>query len=156
MKQIYTINKLELVISNDLINEISQYAIDKYPNEFGGFLIGKYSNDYKTVEISSTVLPINYKGTPVSFLRLTEGLNDILNDIYRSSEEYYVGEWHSHPNGSVMYSGTDMNAINEIVECDTVYIKNPILLIISIDRSRNYKYTFYYYKNKKLIPYGKD
>ena len=41
----------------------------------------------------------------------------------------------------------------DIVNCDTVNIKNPILLILSVNKVEVTEYTFYYYNNKKLIPY---
>lgn len=146
-------NKLELIIKDDLLKGIRDLAIKQYPNEFGGFLIGQYTNNFKTVEITNVILPLEYKGYPTSFLRLTNNIKDIFSNIFNNSGQYYVGEWHSHPNGSTKYSQTDLNAMIEIVDCDTVSIKNPILLILSVNNKSMNGFTFYCYDNKKLIPY---
>lgn len=153
MRLINIENKLELIINDDLLKEIRDSAIKHYPNEFGGFLIGQYTNNFKTVEITNVILPLKYKGSPISFLRLTNDIKDVFSNVFNNSGQYYVGEWHSHPNGSTMYSQTDLNAMNEIVDCDTVSIKNPILLILSVNNKSTNKFTFYYYNNKKLVPY---
>lgn len=153
MKLINIENNLELIIENDLLKEIGELAVNQYPNEFGGFLIGQYTNDFKTVEIKNVILPLKYKGSPTSFLRLTNDIISVFSDVFDNSGQYYVGEWHSHPNGSTHYSQTDLNAMIEIVDCETVSIKNPILLILSINNKNLRKFTFYYYNNKKLIPY---
>lgn len=153
MKLINTENKLELIINDDLLKEIGELAVKQYPNEFGGFLIGQYSNNFKTVEITNVILPLKYKGSPTSFLRLTNDIRGVFRDAFNNSGQYYVGEWHSHPDGSTKYSQTDLNAMIEIVDCDTVSIKNPILLIVSVNDKSINKSSFYYYNNKKLIPY---
>lgn len=153
MKLINTENNLELIIRDDLLKKIGDLAIEQYPNEFGGFLIGQYTNNFKTVEITEIILPLKYKGSPISFLRLTNDIKDVFSDAFNNSRQYYVGEWHSHPNGSTKYSQTDLNAMIEIVDCDTVSIKNPILLILSVNNKSMNKFTFYYYNNKNLVPY---
>lgn len=145
---------LKLVVDSELMNDIKEIGIEKYPNEFGGFLIGKYSNDLSTLFITKFLLPRKYKGHPMSFERSTDGLSKILHDIFNSSQEYYVGEWHTHPNGSTSYSSTDYNAMKKIAEHENVNIKNPILLILSIEASECNNFTFYCYENDKLTPYA--
>lgn len=153
MKLINIKNKLELIISDDLLKEIGELAVKQYPNEFGGFLIGQYSNNFKTVKVTNVILPLKYKGSPTSFLRLTNDIKGVFRDAFNNSGQYYVGEWHSHPDGSTEYSQIDLNAMIEIVDCETVSIKNPILLIVSVNDVSINNSTFYYYNNKKLIPY---
>lgn len=128
-------------------------ALKHFPNEFGGFLVGKYSSDFKSVEITDVILPKKYKSTPTLFLRSTDGLEGIFEKLFIEKHQYYIGEWHTHPNGSSNYSGTDLNAMIETVNCETVQIKNPLLLILSITKSDIKDFTFYYYDNEKLISY---
>ena len=144
---------MELVIENDLLDKINNLTIKHYPNEFGGFLIGQYLNNFKTIKISSFILPEKYKSSRTSFSRSTECLKNKFEKIFMDSKQYYVGEWHSHPNGTAMYSETDLNAMKNIVDCDTVMITNPILLILSINKGHKIKPVFYFYDNQKLIPY---
>lgn len=156
MKLVAKDTNLKLVIDSDVINEIKNIGIKKHPNEFGGFLVGKYSNDLNTLTITNFLLPKKYLSQPMSFKRSIDGISGILEDLFITKEEYYVGEWHTHPNGSSSYSSTDFNAMKSIAEFETVNIKNPVLLILSISKGRCDEFTFYYYKNEKLIPYEKS
>lgn len=155
MKLIFEVNGLDLIINNELIQNIEQCAFKMYPNEFGGFLLGRYSNGHKTVEVLDTIFPTNYMASPRSFLRNTEGIEDVLEKKYHSDKIFYIGEWHSHINGPSSYSSTDLKAMIQITECETVKIKNPILLIVSIDNLKQFEFSFYYHKNKELFRYEK-
>ena len=153
MKLIKKHNDLNLYIEEDLIEEIGAIALKHYPNEFGGFLVGKYSSDFKSVEITDVILPKKYKSTPTLFLRSTDGLEGVFQKLFEEKQEYYIGEWHTHPNGSSNYSTTDLDAMIENANCETVQIKNPVLLILNITKSEVSDSTFYYYDNEKLISY---
>lgn len=146
-------NDLNLTIQEDLIEKMGAIALKHFPNEFGGFLVGKYSSDFKSVEITDIILPKKYKSTLTLFLRSTDGLEGVFEKLFTEKHQYYIGEWHTHPNGSSNYSGTDLNAMIETVNCETVQIKNPLLLILSITKSELKDFTFYYYDNEKLISY---
>lgn len=87
------------------------------------------------------------------FLRSTDGLEGVFQKLFEEKQQYYIGEWHTHPNGSSNYSTTDLDAMIENANCETVQIKNPVLLILSITKSAVRDFTFYYYDNEKLISY---
>lgn len=127
-----------------------------YSNEIGGFLIGYYSSDLKTLQINDFIIPKKYESSSHLFERSIEGVFNIFKEIFKSKKQYYIGEWHTHPNGISMYSNTDLNAMKEIAGDENVIIENPILLILSINKKRNYEYSFYLYVNGKLIKYDKD
>lgn len=146
-------NNLKIVIKESLLKEIGEIAICHFPKEFGGFLIGRYSTDFKSVEVEEFILPKKYKGTSVSFQRSTENIEDLFQEEFIKNGRYYVGEWHTHPNGSTMYSKTDLNAMIETVECSTVSILNPLLLILSINHRKIKDYKFYYYSEQKFYEY---
>lgn len=146
-------NNLKIIIKQSLITKIGKISIQHFPNEFGGFLIGRYSTDLKSVEIEDFILPKKYKGTPTLFQRSTDNIEHLFKKEFEINKRYYVGEWHSHPNGSTMYSQTDLNAMIETANCSTVTIKNPILLIISINNKKINDFTFYCYSEKKLHKY---
>lgn len=65
----------------------------------------------------------------------------------------YLGEWHSHPNGSSSYSMTDRKALTNIAESETVNISNPIMLIVGFNKSRIIEIKAYYYKDFDIIEY---
>lgn len=153
MKLVKKYNNIELIIEEELLNKIGNIGVHHYPNEFGGFLIGKYSNDFKTLYIEDYILPKKYKGLPFIFERSIDGIIDIFKKLFKQKNQYYIGEWHTHPDGSTMYSQTDLNAMVQTVECETVQIKNPILLILSVSKQKLNNFTFYFFENNKLISY---
>jgi proteasome lid subunit RPN8/RPN11 len=144
---------LELSITENLIDEIRNISMNQYPNEFGGFLIGEYSNDFKKAVIEKIILPKKYKGSPTEFYRSTAKIETVFTDIFQNESLYFLGEWHSHPNGTSMFSRTDLKAMAETAVCDTVKIKNPILLILSFNERKVNDYTFYVYENNDLKRY---
>lgn len=144
---------LELAISKSLLDEIGKYVLGHYPNEFGGFLLGKYSEDYKRVFIEGIILPEKYKGTPTGFYRSPLGIENEFRKAYSKNKLHYVGEWHSHPNGSSEYSEDDLNAMKDIVKEETVLVKNPILLILSVIEKKINDIQFYIYMKNRLKKY---
>jgi len=145
--------KVELDISQELFDKIGKVGIEHYPNEFGGFLIGKYSYDYNTLFITDFILPKSYRGNRYLFERSTKGIKSIFSQLFKLKKEFYVGEWHTHPNGNTKYSSTDLNAMMNIESSKEVHIKNPVLLILSVSDKKINQATFYIYDNKKLISY---
>tara|TARA_R100000353_G_C6511088_1_gene196635 strand:- start:885 stop:1349 length:465 start_codon:yes stop_codon:yes gene_type:complete len=145
--------KVELIIDQKLLERIGKKGIEHFPNEFGGFLIGKYSDDYKTLFISDFILPKSYKGSRYLFERSSKGMKSFFSNLFKKKKEYYVGEWHTHPNGSTGFSATDLNAMINIESSTSVSIKNPVLLILSVSAQKINQATFYIYDKKKLLPY---
>lgn len=154
MKLTNIYKNVELIISEALLEKLSKYGIKQFPDEFGGFLLGYYSSDFKTLTITDTILPKKYQGTPSLFQRSIQGIEASFEDYYQKEpSQYYIGEWHTHPNGSTRYSQTDMQAMINIATCKTVHITNPVLLIMSINKSSINSFQFYLYENKKLVPF---
>ena len=156
MKIINSHKKVSLEYEEDLILKIESLALEHYPNEFGGFLIGYYSDDLKTLVLTDVLSPNEYKSHKVLFERSAEGIEEKLLELFKLNEKrYYAGEWHSHPDVSSRYSLTDLNAMQSIAESETIRIKNPILLIVSINNQKLKNYTFYLYDNNTLFEYGR-
>ena len=137
--------------------------------EIGGILVGCYSTvrwekldsleckDLNTaVVMEATPPPKDSVVSHDSFHRGIAGLQKLLAVRWaRPDRQYYIGEWHSHPNGSTHYSSTDLDTMIETADSNEVQITNPILLIVSIYNKKMQDFTFYYYTEKKLLPYGK-
>ena len=153
LKLINKHKNVELIISEELLANLEKYGVEHYPNEFGGFLMGYYSNNLKQLYVSDYILPKRYSGTPCLFERSIEGIKEIFEKIYNRKKQYYVGEWHTHLNGSSMYSQTDLNAMMQIANHDTVNIENPILLILSIGKNILKDFSIYLYDQKGLYGY---
>lgn len=148
-----TYDGLDLIFSEVLLNKIGCLGMKHHPNEFGGFLVGKYSEDFKKLHVDDFILPKKYRGHPYTFERSTIGLEEQLEKLFLEKNQYYIGEWHTHPDGSINYSQTDLIAMREIAQYGKVTILNPVLLILSISKSKINAYKFYIYKDKTLLAY---
>ena len=152
MKYYLKSNDLYIEIKASLFNQIKLQAEGEYPNENGGMLAGHYSADRHTVYIEKVVVPVEKLTGRTSFIRNTKGLEKVWKQLVKEGLRY-VGEWHSHPNGSTQYSSTDLTAMIDIEK--EVAIENPILLIVGVRNDGLSAHTFYCYKNNKLLEYKK-
>ncbi len=152
MKYYLASDDLYIEITASVFNQIQLQADGEYPNENGGMLAGRYSADRHTVYIEKVVVPMEKLTGRTTFMRNTKGLEKVWNQLAKEGLRY-VGEWHSHPNGSTQYSGTDLAAMIDIEK--EVAIENPILLIMGVRSSGLSAHTFYCYKNNKLLEYKK-
>lgn len=141
--------KLTLEIDDKLLASIIDVGKQHYPNEFGGFLIGNYSENQSHLNITDTILPNKYNGTPNLFERDTIGIDKQLKLFYdEDPKKYYLGEWHTHPNNAPKPSSTDIKAINSIANHPEVSIKNPIMLIIGYNKTEVELGFYVQFKNK--------
>lgn len=155
---ILTDKNLTLSISQELLDKMYVSAKDHYPNEFGGLLIGFYNNGNKNLVISDILLPNIFISSPVFFERETEDLQDNLKNFFNSTPpKFYVGEWHSHPNGATWPSKRDIKAMQQIQNDEKVAIEKPILGILSYNnKTKNYKIQFHLIINNKIYTYEKN
>lgn len=145
-------NGLYVVIDAQVMRQIEGLAIGECPNENGGMLVGRYSDDRKTVTIERMIAPTGKISTRTSFERNVNGMKEMWKELKKDGLRY-VGEWHSHPNGSSDYSHTDFKAMKDIEK--EVTIENPLLLIIGVRKGSIDNHSVYYYKEGRLIKYKK-
>ena len=145
-----------IYISEKLLSELEEKALSHYPNEFGGILIGYYSDDKKKAHVIQQMSPTVYKNSPTKFTREVADLNSFLAQIHIATDGQmiYLGEWHSHPNGSTGYSKTDYQSMESIAKDKNIAVNNPLMLIVG-GVSQSINLTFYVYKNSKLYSYEK-
>ena len=80
------------------------------PMEIGSSLLGAYSKDgYHASVLGCAPITTDSKGSRFTFSRGVEGLASFFLDLFKRTQgrRHYVGEWHSHPNGSAHPSQTD-------------------------------------------------
>lgn len=152
MKYYLASDDLYIEIKASVFNQIKLQAEGEYPNENGGMLAGRYSADRHTVYIEKVVVPVEKLTGRTTFMRKTNGLEKVWEQLSQEGLRY-VGEWHSHPNGSTQYSGSDLAAMIDIEK--EVAIENPILMIVGVRGCRLSALTFYCYKNNRLLEYKK-
>ena len=144
---------LQLCFKRQIIEQMAKIAIHHYPNEYGGFLLGCYSDDFTRLHIKDFLLVDKYTSSSVKFRRELNSKIHNFENIFQETELYYIGEWHSHPNASAWYSLTDLQAMNDIVSCDTVQLYNPVLLILSISSNKLLDFNLFIFDQGRLVVY---
>lgn len=150
MKYYLASNNLYIDIKPFVLNQIKLQAEGEYPNENGGMLFGCYSQDKRTVYIEQILVPIEKVTSRTTFIRNINGLEKYFEHLSKDGLRY-VGEWHSHPNGSTQYSSEDLSAMRDIE--NEVNIENPLLLIVGVTNEGANTHTFYCLKGNKLLKY---
>ncbi|HRF40947.1 MAG TPA: Mov34/MPN/PAD-1 family protein, partial [Saprospiraceae bacterium] len=69
-----------------------------------------------------------------------------------SGEMVYVGDWHSHPNGTNQYSQDDYHSIKSVAISSNVNTHNPILMIAAFGKDY-FSPGFYVFHDDKLLMY---
>ena len=127
-----------LNIDEWLIDKISKARLEKLPNETGGILIGSFDMQRKIVYIVDTILsPSDSIEWPGVYIRGCQGLSEKVKEIKNNTLGAidYVGEWHSHPDGSSCApSGTDCKAF-EMLSSNMRVDGLPTIMLISGDNS---------------------
>ena len=141
---------LYIVIDACLMNELLAQAECDIPNETGGMLAGYYSEDRHTVYVKMAITPLEKTSSRCSFERKIAGMEGVWADLKKEGLRY-VGEWHSHPEGSTKYSETDLSSMMAIEK--EVSIENPILLIVAARKAASSSHQFYCYKGTELLKY---
>lgn len=154
MKYKLPVRVLSLKIENKLLEYMHSKALDASPNEVGGMLVGRYENKNSAI-VENIVMPKEILGTSNEFIRNTAGLEELWFELKNDGLEY-LGEWHTHPNGSAHYSRTDLNAMREVVKDKNVSILNPILLILSLDKTKIKGHNVYLYDSSRLLMFQKE
>lgn len=150
------ISGLQLLVSDEILNQVKDISTLYYPRETGGVLVGSYRSDNRTIFIKVIIQPDIIESTSQCFVRNSEYINKKIEELYKETngEAVYIGEWHSHPDGTTNYSSTDLNAMKEIANNINTRNKTPLMLIQSINPKKN-NFEFYLYKENKLLSYNK-
>lgn len=122
--------------------------------ETGGILIGNYSDDNGVAYIRDSFSPIDSRHYKSRFFRGTIGINNILDKKWDVGE-YYLGEWHYHPNSSSKSSNLDDNQMMAFSKNKRLNCPNPILVVIG-GNSSNWGLNVYVYKNNEKIVLKKE
>ncbi len=120
---------LYLLIEDSALSSIISNAFPKNGKENGGFLVGKYRWGNVALVLKE-MRPARINSTSISYIRFTEGMNNVWDTLYEEEGFIYLGEWHSHPRGSSQYSSTDLRTMIELQNDLQMNIKFPLFLII--------------------------
>lgn len=135
------------------LRHIHDLCKNSYPYETGGILIGRYSEDLKWAEIITiTAAPAESKRTRCSFIRSTQGIITKLKGVWKR-QQYYLGEWHYHPNASPKPSGLDLKTMLNLSKNEELHCPEPILLIVGGSPSNWRQYTGVYVNDQEIELY---
>lgn len=132
MKYVIASRNLSLKISQDILDEMYSKAFASFPNEIGGMFAGHISSDSHEAVVECLVIPSKTECSHVSFLRETEDMEQTWEELAEEGLTY-LGEWHTHPNGTAQYSYTDYQAMSCIANDKNVALATPLLFIISLN-----------------------
>ena len=122
------------VISQTVLRSMAAVARMATPNETGGTLVGSCSPEEAVVK---TALPVTRGGLFArnQFVRPSDDEDPILAKIEARSRgrEKYLGEWHSHPYGSVAPSNRDKQTMYRLARSQEVATDTPLLVIVGGD-----------------------
>jgi len=82
-------------------------------------------------------------------MRSTQGIITKLKGAWKK-QQYYLGEWHYHPNTSPKPSGLDLKTMLNLSKSKELHCPEPILLIIGGGPSNWHQYIGVYTKEQEI------
>lgn len=152
MKYVIATRKISLKISQSILDEMYSKAFAAFPNETGGMFAGRISDDGHEAFIEHLVVPSKTESSYVSFMRETNGVDQIWKELAEQGLSY-LGEWHTHPKGTTQYSYTDYQAMVGVANDRHVALATPLLFIISLNDSCITDNKAYLYDNGELLKF---
>ena len=144
----------EVVLSGCCFSKMSSFARQNYLRETGSILVGYYSNDGKYAFILD-VSPIakDSKAFPCAYTRGTKGVQQYYQRLQHNTKGRYhfVGEWHTHPNSSVIPSNCDLQTMFDIAEGRLIGCETPLLLILGGCMNTPEDVGLYWFRDRKMI-----
>lgn len=104
-----------------------------WPQETGGILIGYYTPDLRKAVVTRVEPPPpDSRCGPNWFSRGIQGLTEKLSSLWLDprQRQYYLGEWHLHPNAPPSPSSQDCGQLQSIAESEPCHCPEPLLVIV--------------------------
>lgn len=120
--------EVRVVLTAAVKAAIMRYRARAIPNETGGILIGHTTGALVRI-LDATPPPCDSTATPTSFTRGTHGVVKLLGARW-GRRQYYVGEWHAHPDADPKPSGRDLASLDEIARDGTLEFACPVLVVV--------------------------
>ncbi len=145
-------NNFFIEINTKTFNNIKNECIKAKNKETGGILIGTYSEDStKASIITITGPPKDSKQTRNTFKRGSYGLIKLLDKKWKESQQYYIGEWHFHPNLCPDPSRVDDLQMKKLSKNKLLKCPEPILLIVGGNQNQGWKSSTHIYTKENRI-----
>lgn len=102
-EQEFEFGQYKLYIDDGVLQRLREFRQHNLPSETGGVLLGYYDFNVQMIVIADCLpAPEDSKGTSVMFERGIQGLRETIDEVSERTAGIvrYLGEWHSHPEGS--------------------------------------------------------
>ena len=123
-----------VVTDEVLLDRVATCRKARLPNETGGVLLGSVDAQRRIVyAVAALPSPTDSEEWPTSYIRGTQGLAQQLEYIRKVTDDQieYIGEWHSHPDGSgVSPSDDDGKALSYLSELRAADGRPAVFLIV--------------------------
>ena len=150
MTVVYAAEELEIHIGKSIFQKIEQYCSIRPECETGGIIVGYYSLDCCSAIISNvTEAPVDSKFRRSSFYRGIAGLAEYIEKLWKQGE-YYLGEWHYHPENLPTPSEVDNRQMLSISRNKKFACPEPVLIIAG-GRIGALNYSVSIYKDRHRI-----
>lgn len=122
-----------LWISNEALARMLEDADLHSPQETGGLLIGYRASPTEAVITEIVDGGPNAQRDRARFLPDHDHQVAKVERIYRESSEtlVYLGDWHTHPRGSLCLSHTDRKTLRAIASAPEADLEEPIMLLLA-------------------------
>ena len=124
----------EIILDSELVKKLSDFRMERLPNETGGVLLGSHDNGRQLIYIADALpSPPDSQERTTSYIRGVQGLEDRVRSISRVTGNMlgYVGEWHSHPAGSsATPSNRDKKLLKWVCEGMRVHGQPGLILVV--------------------------
>jgi integrative and conjugative element protein (TIGR02256 family) len=119
-----------IYISHDCTYRLSELIQQKKPYETGGILVGTRTAEHIFILAVVDAGPKSLEKRTMFKKDFSYAKSELARLHTESQGKWgYLGEWHSHPDGSLMPSSVDVKSMNDIVKSILNSNLTPILLI---------------------------
>ena len=123
-------SRFGISIPASVLENILSLCHEALPKETGGILIGRYNDSLDVALVSrATPPPSDSVSGPTWFSRGTRGLGSLLRSLWKE-KQYYLGEWHFHPDADPTPSPIDEDQLCDISADRNYHCPAPVLLIM--------------------------
>ncbi len=130
---------MNLLLPRNIADRIIDALLQAGAREIGGILMGEHVGP-DTFRVQDITIQ-HSGGTFAAFTRLVDRIIGPLRVFFRATNfDYtrfnYIGEWHSHHSFALRPSGSDHDAMREIVADSKVGAQFAVLLLVKLDRHK--------------------
>src|SRR3984957_16909674 len=140
-------------VSEELLREMIREADGRSPNETGGVLMGYFSgNEAVVTEIAGPGPKAIHRKS--SFSPDYEFQTERIAESYERSDRLsgYLGDWHTHPQGSLTLSSKDRGTLRRIAHYKEARVLTPVMLLLA--GGRDWRIGAWSYEPRRVMGFG--